>query len=62
MSNEPYEKLYKMGVEKHLRNGFNKMKDLNHELERQGGQCCLGGAALPHSPSLQAHDILLPSY
>jgi hypothetical protein len=62
MSNEPYEKLYKMGVEKHLRNGFNKIKDLNHELKRHGEHCYPGAAALPYSPSLQAHDLLLLSY
>jgi hypothetical protein len=37
ISNEPYEKLYKMGVEKYLRNGFNKIKDINHELKGHGG-------------------------
>jgi hypothetical protein len=40
-----------MGVEKHLRNGFNKIKDLNYELERHGGQCCLSSATLPHPES-----------
>jgi hypothetical protein len=43
-----------MGVEKHLRNGFNKIKDLNHELKGHGGQCCPEGVALWHTESSTA--------
>jgi hypothetical protein len=51
MNNEPYKKLYKWEVGKHLRNSFDKRNDLDHEVERHSGQCCLGSVTLPHPES-----------
>jgi hypothetical protein len=37
INNKPHKKLYKWVVGKHLRNSFDKRKDLDHEVERHGG-------------------------
>jgi hypothetical protein len=52
---DPNMKLYTCNIEKHLRNGLDKKKDLNHELERHGW------TVLPRQCDTAAHSVSIGS-